>query len=78
MALAIGFSAFSPEAHKAKNGLTTYYAIKTSTTHWRWDTTIPNGLDCLFETGAPTCSVVAGSQPADDSSPDGTSNFFYK
>ena len=76
--LAIGFSAFTPGIHKAKASLTTYYAIKTSSTHWRWSTTIPEGFSCLGETGAPTCSVQAASQPADDSAPGGTSNVFYR
>ena len=75
---AIGFSAFSPEAHKAKAGLTTYFAIKTGTTTWRWDTTIPEGYTCRTETNAPTCSVDAVSQPGDNTSPGGVSNEFYK
>jgi hypothetical protein len=76
--LAIGFSAFTAGKHNAKTGFSTYYAIKTSTTHWKWSTTIPEGYTCQFESGAPTCSVVAPSQPADDSAPGGTSNLFYK
>ena len=78
--LAIGFSAFSPEAIKARKGLTTYYSIRTGTSplSWRWDTSVPNGFSCLSESGGPTCSTVADSQPDDDSAPSGYSDQLNK
>ena len=75
---AIGFTAFSPEFNKVRKGLTTYYSIKTSSTHWRWDPDIPPGYECLFEAGAPTCTVNADSKPEDDSAPDGIHNMICK
>jgi hypothetical protein len=78
--LAVGFSAFTPTTHKAKGGLTTYHAIKTGTTTWIWDTTIPEGFTCRTESGAPLCDVDVVSQPAANTVPSGytADGHFYK
>jgi hypothetical protein len=78
--LAIGVSAFSPEAKKARKGLTTYYSIRTGTAplSWRWIPQSPIGQSCQGQSGGPTCETVADSQPADDSAPSGLSGFLNK
>jgi len=78
--LAIGFSAFSPEANKARKGLTTYYSIRTGTAPltWRWDVSVPIGQSCQSQTNGPTCETIAESQPSDNSAPDGLTGFLNK
>jgi hypothetical protein len=78
--LAIGFSAFTPKAHKAKAGLTTYFAVKTGTGTWRWDTSVPQGFTCQSETVAAICTADAASQPANNTIPSGytADNTFYE
>jgi hypothetical protein len=80
VALAIGFSAFSPEANKERKGLTTYYSIRTTTSplSWRWDTSVPSGQSCQGESGGPTCQTVADTQPDDDTAPSGLNGFLNK
>ena len=74
---AIGFSAFSPEANKVKNGLTTFYAVKQSENNWTWQESV-GSRSCLPESGGPTCSFDAISAPAPNSFPDGVGNELYK
>jgi len=80
--LAIGFSAFSPEANHARMGFTTYYAVRTGTgpLTWEWRTVdqIPMGFSCQTEIGGPTCTTAAESKPDDNSAPSGSSGLLYK